>query len=523
MAGKIQALFNQYQQKYPLYTREAIAELMLDDGVITYDVAKKIKSGVSLFLLDNDSFKTAKNNDFSMTEIMGGNFSKTKTKPKSNFNRKIEHTFQSTKQGDCWLLSDINALSYKDWGRKAIYDAIVPDEDGSGGVTIKFKGSPLKLKEIHITAFQIDEARRRGNYADGDDDMIAFELATEQTFRKMIRLGVAKRAGKDEDIQKDGGQYRSFIYLGVTTDEFDQYPISELLGIKTKEVCFDVPSMKNNKLQLLKLMSDNKKNISAVCSFDFEIGGYGDENTNDYIHGHHAYAIKDFQYGKEVTLINPYISNYDIKIPWQIFLEHIYTINLSCKDTKTENIINGLLPKNYQKDYKKYFEQLRQTHRERWEKYNQEQEVKKAEEEKKQQQELAAKNAEKQREINDKKNKTIEMLNNAYKNNDKKELFMSVCKIDSDIVVDILEQFPTLIEKCDKAYWGWGNGRQKRYIISNIINSLCNKSKEVGIDSKIIENFKNKCDGELDAIIYTDEKVIQSEVEKMVKLIKSKS
>ena len=40
---------------------------------------------------------------------------------------------------------------------------------------------------------------------------------------------------------------------------------------------------------------------------------------------------------------------------------------------------------------------------------------------------------------------------------------------------------------------------------------------------KSIENFKNKCSMELDAIIYTDEKVIQSEVEKMVRLIKSKS
>ena len=37
-----------------------------------------------------------------------------------------------------------------------------------------------------------------------------------------------------------------------------------------------------------------------------------------------------------------------------------------------------------------------------------------------------------------------------------------------------------------------------------------------------ILQFKRKCNKELNAIIYTDEKVIQSEVEKMVKLIKSK-
>jgi hypothetical protein len=42
------------------------------------------------------------------------------------------------------------------------------------------------------------------------------------------------------------------------------------------------------------------------------------------------------------------------------------------------------------------------------------------------------------------------------------------------------------------------------------------------INSKTIDDFKNKCNKELDATFYTDEKVIQSEVEKMVKLIKSK-
>lgn len=146
MAGEIQALFNSYQKKYPYYTRDAIVEIMLDDGVITFQVANKIKSGMSLFLLDNNLLKSVKSNDFSMTEIMGGNFAKTKTKPKTNFNRKIEPTKQPMTQGDCWLLSDINGLNQTDWGKQAIYDAIVPDNDGSGGVTINFKGSPLKKK-----------------------------------------------------------------------------------------------------------------------------------------------------------------------------------------------------------------------------------------------------------------------------------------------------------------------------------------------------------------------------------------
>ncbi len=78
MAGEIQALFDRYQKRYPYYSRDAIVDLMLKNGVITSDIARKIKSGASLFLIDNgvidinkdfnkkllnmDSFEPQKNN-----------------------------------------------------------------------------------------------------------------------------------------------------------------------------------------------------------------------------------------------------------------------------------------------------------------------------------------------------------------------------------------------------------------------------------------------------------------------------
>ena len=70
--------------------------------------------------------------------------------------------------------------------RKAIEEAIVPDTYGNNGVTIKFKGSPIKQKEFYITAEEIAKARESGNYSSGDDDMIAFELATEKTFKAVV-------------------------------------------------------------------------------------------------------------------------------------------------------------------------------------------------------------------------------------------------------------------------------------------------------------------------------------------------
>lgn len=355
MAGEIQALYSKYQQKYPLYNKEKIVDIMLNDGVITFDVAKKIKSGKSLFLIDNE-FKASSQNDLSMTELMGGCFSTAK-KPITNFNKKIEPTKQPMTQGDCWLLSDINALSYTEFGRKAISDAIIPDKNGSGGVTIKFKGSPLKQKAIHITASEIDKARKSGNYSSGDDDMIAFELATEKTFKEMVKQGLAERAEDDEYIKQMGGKYRSFIFAGIKTNKFDQYPISELLGVKAQKIY--VAKMREHKTsnkdieQMLINLSENKNNVSCWCAFS-PVQSYGNKKSKNYIHGGHAYAIKTISKGKEVILTDPHYSNYEIKVPWKVFKELVIDITVSYKDQKTEQQFkSNALPKNYEQNLKK--------------------------------------------------------------------------------------------------------------------------------------------------------------------------
>ena len=526
MAGEIQALFNQYQQRYPLYTRDAIVELMLDDGVITFDVANKIKSGVSLFLTDNSLKKQIIGNAVNMTEIFGGNFSKTK------FNRRIEPTKQPMTQGDCWLLSDINALSYKDWGRKAIHDAIVPDEDGSGGITIKFKGSPLKQKEIHITAFKIDEARKSGNYADGDDDMIAFELATEQTFREMVKQGLATRADNDKYMEYKGAKYRSFIWGGVRTKDFDQFPISELLGIKTYEINFvsinETKNAEEDKDKIFKCFSQNKNNISATCSFAFGLGneGWGNKNTKDYIHGGHAYAIKKISYGKEVIIIDPHYSDYEIKIPWQIFNNLVDNITYSFKDSVTLQSLKKTLPKNYEINAKNLKEKLNKM-KEDEDKQLKEELIainkKKEENEKRWAEEERQRSKQKQMEIAQATKKALAKIKEAKSKNNVECLSNDYKTFSSDIIIAVLEAYPDIILWFDKEKSGWGNGTEKYWLFYPIIAALVQKAKEKGVDNESILQFKRKCNKELNAIIYTDEKVIQSEVEKMVKLIKSKS
>ena len=344
---KVNALFNKYLEKYPLHRTEVIIDKMLDDGVITFEDAKKLREGKSIFSIGN-FFSIGVNNDLTMTQIMGGHFT-IKSTPETNFNRKIEPTNQPWTQGDCWLLSEINALNETHWGKKAIEEAIIPDTDGRGGVTIKFKGSPLKQKEIYITAEEIVNARESGNYTKEDDDVLALELATEKVFRQMVEQGLAERANTDEQIESMGGKYRSFIFAGVKTDKYEQYPLAELLGLENRNFDFSYINERitagEEKERIFEYASKNT-NMTMTCSFSYIFGGWGDENTKDYVHGGHAYAIKEVKVGKHVVLSDPHYSDYEIKMPWDEFSNMVRIVNFLYEDNSSKETFEKILPNN---------------------------------------------------------------------------------------------------------------------------------------------------------------------------------
>ena len=530
MAGEVYALFNQYQQKHPYCTKEAIADMMLKDGVITKKVADKIKSGTSLFLLDDYTKKP--DNNIDMAKIMGGNFTKKpvyKRKSKTNFNRKIEPTFQSEKQGDCWLLSDINALNQTGWGKQAIHDAIIPDADGSCGVTIKFKGSPIKQKIFHFTAKDIQNAKNSGKYSSGDDDMIALELAAEQTLKSMVEEKMGKRVDDFDELMG----WKSYLF-GVITDEKHnkQVSISNLLGIERidihiKSQLVEEKSFDKAQEKILKYIADNFDKTANVCNFmgDFS----GERYKNEEIHANHAYAIKKIYYGKAVVVIDPYHADKEIKLTWDKFLEHVESIYTSVQNGKVKNGIYKALPVNYEQKYNMNAEKLYEQQKKDAIKYKKEQdslEQEKLKKEKEAQERKRLEKIERDKKSKQKISNAIDIVGQAINKNNIDIIYgtSSSSVFDKDTILPILEKYPKFVLWVDKLYYGWGNGKKKSdTIYFNVIQPLAEKAKEMGIGEDTIKKFKKKCMRELDAIFYTDEKVIQLEVEKMVKLIKSKS
>ena len=116
----------------------------------------------------------------------------------------------------------------------------------------------------------------------------------------------------------------------------------------------------------------------------------------------------------------------------------------------------------------------------------------------------------------------MQKIKNAISTNNLKSLTCDFATFNSNTIIAVLEHYPNIVILFDKEASGWGNGNYKRQLIHPIINALSGKAKEVGINQEIISEFEKKCYNETNAIFYTDEKVIQSEVEKMVNLIKSK-
>ena len=516
MAGEIQALFNQYQQKYPLYTRETIIDLMVEDGAITLDIAKKIKSGTSLFLLDNTFIKSDNiNHDINMTKILGGNFSQkstTKVRPKTNFNRKIEPTKQAKGQIDCWLLSGINALSTTKWGKETIYNAILPDMDGSGGVTIKLKGSPILQKNFHITAEEIDIAKKKGEYSDGDDDMIAMELAVEKLFKIMDKQGLGK-------IDRLGANTNSYLGNMMVGDKENEHMlgIEELLtGQPERYVCFHLRNVNKEEYnKTYKYISNNHKNMSITLTISNKKDALGGRDKDDPVHGNHSYAVKDFAYGRYITISDPYNAGKDIKLSWSKFLSEEVTLFFSFENNKELQNFNNALPENYDNKVK----EVQKESQAKIDAYDKEQKEKKAAEAKEQFEITQKANWQRIEGIFGKDKLKSKLIIDTTSYNES----TTTCINKYNVMKFIDKYGSSSIIKLDDAASGWGLGKVKKNLILPIINALADKAKEMKINSKTIGDFKNKCNKELDATFYTNEKVIQSEVEKMVKLIKSKS
>lgn len=93
----------------------------------------------------------------------------------------IDKNIENSKQGelgDCYLLAGLNNLSYSEKGKQLIENSLQRNDDGS--YTVNFKGSG---DSFSITEEELANARNTGEYTEGDNTVLLFELAFEKAVK----------------------------------------------------------------------------------------------------------------------------------------------------------------------------------------------------------------------------------------------------------------------------------------------------------------------------------------------------
>ncbi|MGN0031748.1 MAG: hypothetical protein ACI37Q_07330 [Candidatus Gastranaerophilaceae bacterium] len=226
-------------------------------------------------------------------------------------------TKQSKKTNDCWLLSGTNALLSTSWGREALNEAI--KKEANGDVTVTLKGA--NNKKIKVTKAEITQAKASGLYSEGDDNMIALEIAINKYKDELHPQSESERRLNGLQINWGDGYELFQLITGKEVKRktgFDpigrRYPDYVKKGLDVEKA--------------LDTMRDNPDEVAMVVSFtnpNNPLGKFVIDGVE--ISPKHAYAVvgieKDADGKEYVILINPRNSGEKIKVSKEEFLKHL--------------------------------------------------------------------------------------------------------------------------------------------------------------------------------------------------------
>lgn len=217
-----------------------------------------------------------------------------------NSRQKIENGIG--RDGDCWLLSGLNSLSYTDEGSEMIKNAMTVNDDGS--IDIYFKGIDTtynvtleEMKEYNETRFT------------GDDDVMAFEIATikfrtdllnGKTFGNNYSLNYCEMASEGKELWAGWSKtvWEMFTGLDLVSNQTNGNKLSEQLD-----------EFENNKNTLMTIGVSDLANTGGVSTMYVK----NSDNENIKFYKNHSYAVKNVT-ENEVTLVDPINSEKEIKI-----------------------------------------------------------------------------------------------------------------------------------------------------------------------------------------------------------------
>ena len=269
-------------------------------------------------------------------------------------NGELDEPVKQGDTGDCWLLSQMNALNDTDYGKAAIKDAIQKNDDGT--YTVNLKG----VNESYtFTPDEIQTAIDSGKYADGDLDAPLLEMACEKHYdaardKEIARLE-SEGYSKDEiDKIVNGGEksisggnggigLAANIANKAEPGSYDDRNLSNLLGIDSE---FYQPDLDDTDAadKALKLKAENGNKYAATISSNYDL-----ETKEELDGGGHEYSIKSVDTDADgnitgVNVVNPWDNSKTIPLTYDEYKNMVNpsSMTLSSADPDCKAKINEL-------------------------------------------------------------------------------------------------------------------------------------------------------------------------------------
>ena len=345
---------------------------------------------------------------------------------------------------NCAFLARLKNMSRKSWGKKYVKNCIKPD--GKGGAFIIYPGAKGNQKQFHITKDDIIAARKE-------------QKKTQYIDRNNNIATTAEFSTGDDDV----------LALEIASERpmyYESNPIKLITG-KTFH-SFNIENQ-NTADFVLKKMKNNFDNY--VINIGFKDNSFG-------LKAHHAYEIigleKDKNNNPMIRLCNPWNTSEEIVINYYDALSSMDRIEIYENPDKHLSWFENLTDINTEdydiKAMQKYY---------------------------------------KQKMVNEgfAELKKIIQINNNQKRIDKINEYLK--NANHYHINQILQyKITDIITLMDNAEFGLGHGKNKKELISALVEYVRNEAWQKNVDENIINKFKKECYNELDSVLYVNEKNI---------------